>query len=199
MGFEFQDKAVVESYGKWSSDTFVSACDGLDRLLNELNVQYRNHTQSEGNPHELNYGPAHVTLYKSGRVLIMNAKDSINMRRVRQGVNFLGRIEANVSTSEGKLRVAIEDNGLGIDPEVEPYLFTCLSEMPIPQHLLKRNMDTKAGGITGWFGVDLIQVREKVEGLGGKVFYENKGQNLGAIFGYEIPISSLHVPQALEV
>jgi hypothetical protein len=197
MTFKFHDKSVVEAKGEWKLDSLASAWDGLDRLLNELNESYKIYTLSDGNPYELDYNAGHTSLNRSGEVLITNAKDSIHIKRARQRADYHGRIEVNVCASDDLLRVVIEDNGAGIEPEVEPYLFTWLGKATtIPSHLLKKNMDRMIG-IDGLIGDDLRQVRENVQGLGGRVFYENKGYNVGAIFGYEVPLSSLRVPQVL--
>lgn len=197
MGFEFQDKFVVEADGQWDLKTIASAWAGLEGLMDKLNEQYRSHTRFEGSPSELNYNAGRTNLNRSGQVLITNARDSIHIKRERQQEDYRGRIEIKVIVSNDQLRVAIEDNGAGVHPGIEPYLFTRLDTVPIPPHLLKENMDPKAD-IAGKSGDDLDQVRINVGGLGGFVFYRNKGDDIGAIFGYEVPISSLRVPSPIQ-
>lgn len=193
-GFEFKDKKIVRSGGQWNSDTLVRAQNGLNGLLNKLNDEYRSHTQSKEEPSELNYNVGQDSLYHSGGVLITNSKDSIHIKRDCQGTDYMGQIEASVSISDGQLRVTVEDNGSGIHPEIEPYLFAWLPQTLVPEHLLKMKMDKKLN-LSGRMGDDLRQVKGNVEGLGGKIFYKNKGYNVGAIFGYEVPISSLSIPR----
>jgi len=201
MEFDFDKKVVVESEVQWDLDTLVSAWNGLDSLLDELNERYKSHTQSAEIPYELDYKTGHKSFVDSlnrfGATLITNAKDSIHIRGARQNLDYMGRIEVGVSASDDQVRVSIEDNGAGIHPEIEPYLFMKLSGTGIPHRILKSGIKIaeRIQGIDGWRGVDLSCVREKVVELGGKVFYENKGQNVGAIFGYEVPIISLRVPQ----
>lgn len=193
MGFKFQDKSVVEAVGKWDLEDLTRAWEGLDRFLNEINVQYRNHTQSKGSPFELDYHKGVSSLYRSGQVLITNAGDSISTREAFKEEDYRGRIEVRVAVSEEALRVEIEDNGMGVHSEIEPYLFTSLLSAPIPVYLLKGSVKNEHR-IPGRLGDDLRQVRKNMEGQGGRVFYQNKGHNLGAIFGYEVPLSSLRVP-----
>lgn len=194
MVFEFEDKCTIEARD-WNFDDKVRAWNGLRRLLDELKEEYRSHTQSEGKPSELDYHKDGLSLYRLGEVLMTNSADSISIRNTPENGEYIARIEVRVTVSGDRLRVAIEDNGRGVDPEIEPYLFTSLLRAPIPENLLKGSADNK-DRIPGRMGDELRQVKDEIEELEGIVFYQNKGNNVGAIFGYEVPISSLRVQGA---
>lgn len=189
MGFEFNDRTIVEHHGKWCLDTLQTTWEGLDSLLDSLTNQYESYARSQGNTPILNLY-SYKQLHDTAHALITNSKDSINIKRAQQKDDYLGKISIEVKVKDEKLQVSIEDNGAGIEEKIAPYLFTWLGQAPIPPDLLKKNMDNELG-ISGGMGDSLRQIKECMVKLGGNVFYKDKGINQGAVFGYEVPIGSV--------
>lgn len=83
------------------------------------------------------------------------------------------------------MRLEVEDTGLGIPQEIEPYLFNdwiASSKRPARLH---------GGKERGGRGEFLAMLHKRVVPLGARVGYQNKGKNNGAIFWYEIPLKLL--------
>lgn len=85
-------------------------------------------------------------------------------------------------TCDGKvISFQIEDNGTGIDPEVESYIFS--------ERIVSKKSDSKLEkAYIGGVGEHMLDSREDIERLGGDIYLRNKGYNKGAIFWYEIPL-----------
>ena len=112
--------------------------------------------------------------------LVTNALDSIIVK-ANQDPDYTGTLEINVNSDFLETTIHIEDNGLGIDPEVEDKLF-------------KEKVDSKKkndDSTYGKEGLHLIQIRDYTEELGGTYDFENHGKNKGARFFCKVPTRSL--------
>jgi len=105
--------------------------------------------------------------------------------KVRQVINnFLdnaikytpkGKVEVKVSRQKGKIRVAIQDSGIGMSQKTIQKLFQRYS----------RAEDTQ--GISGT-GLGLFIARKMIEAQGGRVWAESPGENQGSTFFIELPL-----------
>ena len=114
------------------------------------------------------------------RELLYNASDSIML----DGKSDTGTIEVTIDKSDG-IYISVRDNGQGIDPQVEPYLFQWMPATLVPERLLKMNMPQDL--LNGRLGDGLRQLKDYVSGIGGAVGYENFGEHNGALFWLRIP------------
>ena len=121
--------------------------------------------------------------------LITNTFDQFILKR-----SYLGEtpqeLIVSVTASDSSYRVSVEDNATGIYPEVEPYLFTMLSETPL-NGSYKLIEEYSSLGMRGRGGTGLSQLKRFADDKDGKVGYVNKGKDQGAIFWYEAPICHL--------
>src|SRR5581483_6056149 len=85
------------------------------------------------------------------------------------------------TTDDGYARLAISDNGCGIDPEFLPYVFDRF-----------RQADSSATRIHGGLGLGLSIVRHLVELHGGSVSAESEGLGRGATFIVKLPSNGSH-------
>jgi signal transduction histidine kinase len=84
--------------------------------------------------------------------------------KIQEGVNYNGR----------KAIVSIRDNGMGIDPEIMPKLFTKFSSKSLP-------------GIKG-IGLGLYISKNIIEAHGGRIWAENNTPGRGATFSFSLPL-----------
>jgi signal transduction histidine kinase len=90
-----------------------------------------------------------------------------------------GRITVRARMNGGRLRIAIEDTGVGIPAELIPHLFNAF-----------RQGDPSAGKRSSGLGLGLAIVRELVELHGGRAFAESQGMGLGSTFVVELPATA---------
>jgi len=111
---------------------------------------------------------------------IFNASDSL-ITRMSENLEFQGEMRIKLSCNNRIISFEVEDNGIGIESHIEPILFT-------RQITTKRNTTI---AYTGGGGVHLFASREIIQRLEGDIYFRNKGQNQGAIFGYKFPLGAL--------
>jgi len=109
-----------------------------------------------------------------------NASDSI-MTMLLRYADFVGDLSVRLEGNGETIRLAVEDNGTGIDPEIEPLLFASTFSSPKKQEALGEMY-------LGGRGIHLYEAKKRIEAVGGKIDYINKGKNRGALFWYEIPV-----------
>ena len=95
------------------------------------------------------------------------------------GMEVSVRIKYNPET--GIYHFEVEDNGMGIDPQIEPLLFS--SRVPSS----KKTDDRMLGG----FGGALSDAWKAIAFRGGQINYRNKGHMQGAVFEYSVPLKRL--------
>jgi signal transduction histidine kinase len=83
-----------------------------------------------------------------------------------------GTIFVMSQKKDSEIIVSIRDNGLGIDPEILPKLFT--------------KFTTKSSSGTG---LGLFISKSIVEAHGGKIWAENNSNGKGAKFSFTLPIT----------
>jgi len=88
-------------------------------------------------------------------------------------------IEISVQKFPDNVKISIKDNGVGIAPEVQPFIFDLFRQGPC-------SLDRSQGGL----GIGLSLVRSLVQMHGGKVSVCSGGVGLGSEFIVELPICS---------
>ncbi len=119
--------------------------------------------------------------------------DADNMRLTQVLSNLLhnaakytdpcGRIKVHVFQDGGEAVVRIEDNGVGIAPEVLPQVFDLFVQAPVGR-------DRAQGGL----GIGLTLVRSLVELHGGRVAAFSDGRDQGSRFEVHLPLHVGPVP-----
>ena len=118
------------------------------------------------------------TITEAGMFTICNATDSVIERYSTASPGYVAEIKIKLEFSSRILHYEIEDNGIGIKPEVEDLLFKELIDSP----------KSGKGYFHGKMGIDLFKFRTIIEERGGEVYFRNKGLNHGAVFGYRLPM-----------
>jgi CheY-like chemotaxis protein len=93
-----------------------------------------------------------------------------------------GRIRLQVGPDpieQGRLRVSVEDNGVGLSPEMRGRIFDLFAQA-------ERSLDRKEGGL----GIGLTLVRRLVELHGGSVEVDSPGPGRGSTFLVRLPASA---------
>ena len=96
-----------------------------------------------------------------------------------------GRITLEASRQGAEVVLSVEDNGLGIDPELLPHVFDLFTQE-------RQSADRARGGL----GIGLTIVRSLVELHGGNVRVESQGVGKGSVFTICLPVAA--EPAAVE-
>ncbi len=91
-----------------------------------------------------------------------------------------GAVEVRLERMGSNVRIRVSDNGLGIAPDFLPYVFDRF-----------RQADSSTTRHYSGLGLGLAVVRHLVEQHGGVVSAESEGENRGATFTVELPVSAL--------
>ena len=91
-----------------------------------------------------------------------------------------GRVEVRLERMGSNVRIRVSDSGLGIAPDFLPYVFDRF-----------RQADSSTTRHYSGLGLGLAVVRHLVEQHGGVVSAESEGENRGATFTVELPVSAL--------
>ena len=91
-----------------------------------------------------------------------------------------GRLALTAGEADGALEIAVEDNGLGIAPDVLPKVFDLFTQGA-------QSLDRAQGGL----GIGLSLVKGLVEMHGGTVTAESRGEGQGSCFRVRLPLSLL--------
>lgn len=94
-----------------------------------------------------------------------------------------GRITVSASRLANTITVLIKDNGVGIAPEMQPFIFDLFTQGP-------RSLDRSEGGL----GIGLTLVRTIVEMHGGTVGVHSEGTGFGSEFTIQLPVSAERLP-----
>jgi len=89
-----------------------------------------------------------------------------------------GSVDVNVSQSDDKIRIAVNDTGIGISAQTLPRLFD----------RFVRDRNANKVNVSG-SGLGLYVAKQLVEGHKGRVWAESKGEGKGSTFIIEIPSS----------
>ena len=87
-----------------------------------------------------------------------------------------GRIALRVATTDGTVTVSVEDNGVGIAPEMLPRVFDIFAQV-------EGTRNKAQGGL----GIGLALVKNLVEMHGGTATAESEGLGLGCVFRVSLP------------
>lgn len=96
-----------------------------------------------------------------------------------------GSIVLATEVGEGKVRVAVSDDGAGVSESLLPRIFDLFAQA-------ERTLDRAQGGL----GLGLPLVRGLVELHGGRVDVASGGPGQGSTFTIELPLAAAPVPQA---
>jgi signal transduction histidine kinase/CheY-like chemotaxis protein len=122
-----------------------------------------------------------ATLNRGSRILgdpVRLAQVVVNL--VSNAVKFTpsgGRIIVGLECGDRMARITVTDTGQGIDPELLPRIFDRF-----------RQADSSSKRAQGGLGLGLTIVRHLVEGHGGTVHVESRGQDKGSTFVVELPV-----------
>jgi PAS domain S-box-containing protein len=97
-----------------------------------------------------------------------------------------GRVQLRLKGADSHLRLTVEDNGPGIDPEFLPYVFERF-----------RQAESASNRSFQGLGLGLAIVRQLVELHGGTVRAQNRPTGTGAVFTVQLPRRSLAEPATL--
>jgi PAS domain S-box-containing protein len=87
-----------------------------------------------------------------------------------------GVIQISMKTTGSEIELSIQDDGLGISPEIQPFIFDLFTQA-------QRNTDHSAGGL----GIGLALVKNLVDLHGGKVACHSQGLGHGSTFTVVFP------------
>ena len=90
-------------------------------------------------------------------------------------------------SADGQVAVAVKDQGVGIEPEVQAYIFDLFTQAP-------RTLDRSEGGL----GIGLSMVRTLVELHGGSVRVHSEGLGRGSDFTVVLPLAAQSDPPETE-
>ena len=94
-----------------------------------------------------------------------------------------GRITVSAHKLANTVTVLIKDNGVGITPELQPFIFDLFTQGP-------RSLERPGGGL----GIGLSMVRSIVEMHGGTVKVHSEGTGFGSEFRIQLPLSTKRLP-----
>jgi PAS domain S-box-containing protein len=89
-----------------------------------------------------------------------------------------GRVEVQLMRADSHIRITVRDTGIGISPEVLPYIFERF-----------RQADSTNTRAHSGLGLGLAIVRHLVERHGGVVHAESEGEGQGAVFTVDLPLN----------
>ncbi|HTL31347.1 MAG TPA: CHASE domain-containing protein [Tepidisphaeraceae bacterium] len=95
-----------------------------------------------------------------------------------------GKVHVRVQRSGSQAQIIVSDTGKGIDPSFLPYVFDRF-----------RQADSTTTRKHGGLGIGLAIVRHLIELHGGTVRAESNGENQGATFTVELPITIVQSPE----
>jgi signal transduction histidine kinase len=96
-----------------------------------------------------------------------------------------GHVRLRAELDDGRLRIEVEDDGIGISPEFLPFVFDRF-----------RQRDSSTTRVHGGLGLGLAIVRHLVEAHGGTVSARSDGDGRGATFRVELPSPPVEVAPA---
>ena len=185
---------------KGAAEKIYEASEAMsDSVDDYLNISRIEQGRMEYNPEELDLynltqdvvEELRPTAYKKKLKLTLSSDKykkypaKVDHSKVRQVINnFLdnaikytpkGEVEVRVSRQKGKVRIAIQDSGIGMSQKTIQKLFQRYS----------RAQDTQ--GISGT-GLGLYIARKMIEAQGGQVWAQSPGENQGSTFFIELPI-----------
>ncbi len=86
-------------------------------------------------------------------------------------------------SADGMVRISVKDQGIGIDPKVQPFIFDLFTQAT-------NTLDRSQGGL----GIGLSMVRTLVQMHGGSVQVRSEGLGSGSEFIVELPVSEQPMP-----
>jgi CheY-like chemotaxis protein len=124
---------------------------------------------------QLSGRPAHVTGDRTRLVQVISNILNNAAKYTAPG----GRIVLAVTAGDGQVSVAVRDNGVGIAPEVLPYIFDLFTQA-------ERTPDRSQGGL----GIGLALVKSLVALHGGSVQARSEGLGQGSEFSISLPCAA---------
>jgi CheY-like chemotaxis protein len=94
-----------------------------------------------------------------------------------------GSIDLTVEAADGKVRISVKDNGIGIEPALLPHLFDLFTQG-------RRTSDRAQGGL----GLGLALVKSLLAMHGGVIDVRSEGTDMGSLFVITLPCTSDAAP-----
>lgn len=142
----------------------IRASEVLEKLIEDAPFLAKRHFEDYRN--YVSYG------------FIGNALDSMGLKRKKDEL-YVPKLRLYVDQQE-KLLFEVEDNGQGINKDIEPKIFNEIIDST-------KRLDSDC---IGDVGDHMYKSRKIVEKTEGTINFFNKGKNKGAIFWYEITLKS---------
>lgn len=152
----------------------------LNQVISDVVEDYRNEIEKSNSGIKLFHEEQNVTIQVEAD---KNRLSQVISNLLNNAMKFTkeGSITINAEKSDGKAVVSVKDTGQGIDPEIQPRLFTKFV----------------AKSATGT-GLGLFISKSIIEAHGGKIWAENNesydGKKGGATFTFSIPLSDSKEP-----
>ena len=144
--------------------------DAYDHLKGLFNEQIKLVAGSDFNTSKI-FGVAYE--------LISNATDSVTEKFAQDENQYSADIKIRMSFDGDGFSLEVEDNGVGIAPNIEEVLYQGTLASPKRGHKQYHGKD----------GNGLTIYKEELSEMNGSFYHINKGLNEGAIFGYSLLIS----------
>ncbi len=150
----------------------------LQQLLVEITTFYKNQVLKKGISLETSFAEEDLILYtdKDNLKVIFHNLLSNAFKYTPEG----GKVELNLFKQDKKVIIEVKDNGIGIKPEDQPFIFERF-------YRADKSRSIKTGGL----GIGLTITRELVNSLGGEIKVSSKGKGKGTTFTIFLPLDRI--------
>jgi sensor histidine kinase regulating citrate/malate metabolism len=105
--------------------------------------------------------------------LITNSVDSVILKW-RRNPEYVAKIMITLEYDGSKVKISVDDNGIGLDDWVEGQMFDSLFTTKDPETFIDG------------FGLGLSKLKKELSGKGKQIGYTKK--EVGVVFWYEVPV-----------
>ena len=146
----------------------------MKRVIADAVEQVEPMIEAQGHYLTVDVAPEHAHILGDHKRLVQIVANLLNnsIKYTPSG----GHIYLRMAVPEGHIVLSVEDNGIGIDPQLQPHVFELFSQG-------KRRSDRSQGGL----GIGLALVKNLVELHGGQVSCFSEGSNKGSVFTVTLP------------
>ncbi len=147
----------------------------LAELLREVAEDLRGQFAARGVTMSLNLPPIAVPIYADRAAMTQVTVNLLgNACKYTPGG---GHVDVHLSNGQGRLRVDVRDNGVGITPDAQPHIFT-------PFYRADNPLRDEVGGT----GLGLSISQRLIELHGGQIWFES-ATGVGSTFSFSLPLS----------
>ncbi len=126
--------------------------------------------------------PAQAVLVEADPVRLAQVLTNL-LQNAAKYVDRPGRIWLSVAVEAGEAVIRVRDQGVGIDPELMPYIFDLFMQS-------QRSLDRSQGGL----GIGLTLCRKLMDLHGGTITADSEGPGQGSEFVVRLPASATPTP-----